>query len=141
MTDLIITGDDSFEQDQSEDDDLINATSDTFNQNRSQGPTPSVSGIQSTGGGQPMTVPFLGAPWASGPQSGQQDLPTLLASITAGTASGFSEKIGDTVKEVVSGKRKKPDDDFEEHPEDLILVDVPNHHIKDDGSNIGDWVA
>ena len=44
MTDLIITGDDSFDQDQSEDDDLINATSDTFSQNRSQGSTPSVIG-------------------------------------------------------------------------------------------------
>ena len=89
-----------------------------------------------------MTIPFLGAPWASGPQSGQQDLATLITSITAGLTSGFSNSIGDTVKEAVgSGKRKKPDDDFEEHPEDLILVDVPNHHIKDDGAKVGDWVA
>ena len=146
MTYLIITGDDSFDQDQSEDEELISATSDTFSQNRvsdifSQGPTPPVTSTQSSGGGQPISTPVTGAPWSSGTQSGQQDLQTLMATITAGIASGFSEKIGDTVKEVVSGKRKKPDDDFEEHPEDLVLVDVPNHHIKDDGANVGDWVA
>ena len=89
-----------------------------------------------------MTIPFLGAPWASGPQSGQQDLVTLISSITAGLTSGLHNSIGDTVKEAVgSGKRKKPEDDFEETPEDLILVDVPNHHIKDDGAKVGDWIA
>ena len=89
-----------------------------------------------------MAVPFLGAPWASGPQSGQQDLATLISSITAGLTSGLHNSIGDTVKEAVgSGKRKKPEDDFEETPEDLILVDIPNHHIRDDGAKVGDWVA
>ena len=72
----------------------------------------------------------------------QPDLAALISSITAGLTSGLHSSLGDTVKEAVGGrKRKNSEDDIEEKQEDLVLVDIPNHHIHDDGAKIGDWVA
>ena len=68
----------------------------------------------------------------------QPDLAALISSITAGLTLGLHSSLGDTVKEAVGGrKRKNSEEDIEEKQEDLILVDIPNHHIHDDGAKVG----